>query len=121
MSFLGPSRDAPFAERLAAVPKSRWIIGALSLAVTVTIAVGFLLESRWGYSGRVVQVVFFKSWDANRSAADVAADRAGERASLVQKATESRAYIASLPAVQQKAARAQYDAYIKSLPADLKP
>ena len=121
MSFLGPSPDAPFAERLAAVPRSRWIIAGLSLAVTIVIATGFLLESRWGYSGRVLHVVYFKSWSADRSAADVARDRAADRAVLAQEAAKSRAYIASLPAAKQAAARAQYDAYMKAQPADLKP
>jgi len=121
MSFLGPSSDAPFAERLAAVPRSRWIIAGLSLAVTLVIATGFLLESRWGYSGRVVKVVYFKSWDAGRSAADVARDTAGERTALATAAAQSRAYIATLPAAKQTAARAQYDAYMKAQPAELKP
>ncbi len=121
MSFLGPSRDAPLAQQLAALPRSRWIIAGLSLLVTVTIAVGFLVESRWGYSGRVVKVVMFKSWDASRSAADVAADRAAEAADMRAKTQESLAYIATLPPAKQKAARAQYDAYVKALPPELKP
>ncbi len=121
MSFLGPSRDASLAEQIAALPKSRWVIAGLSLLVTVIIATGFLLESRWGYSGRVVKVVFFQSWNADRSLADVHSDREAEIAAMRVKTTESQRYIATLPPAQQKAARAQYDAYVKALPADLKP
>ncbi len=121
MSFLGPSRDAPLAEQLAALPRSRWIIAGLSLLVTIIVVTGFLLESRWGYSGRVVPVVFFKSWKADRSLADVAADRAADAAAMRVRMAESQRYIATLPPAQQKAARAQYDAYVKALPAELKP
>lgn len=121
MSFLGPSRDAPLAEQLAALPTSRWVIAGLSLLVTIVVVTGFLLESRSGYSGRVVQVVFFKSWNASRSAADVVSDRTADAAAMRVKTEESRRYIATLPPAQQKAARAQYDAYVKALPAELKP
>ncbi len=121
MSFLGPSRDAPLAEQIAALPTSRWIIAGLSLLVTIVVVTGFLLESRSGYSGRVVPVVFFKSWKADRSAADVQVDRAADAAAMQVKMAESQRYIATLPPAKQKAARAQYDAYVKALPAELKP
>lgn len=121
MSFLGPSRDAPLAEQIAALPTSRWIIAGLSLLVTVVVVTGFLLESRWGYSGRVVPVVYFKSWKADRGAVDVQADRAADATAMRAKTAESQRYIATLPPAQQKAARAQYDAYVKALPVELKP
>lgn len=121
MSFLGPSRDAPFSEQLAAVPRSRWIIAGLSILVTIVVMTGFLLESRSGYSGRVVKVVFFNSWTADRSVADVHADRATEASKIATEAAQSRAYIATLPPAKQTAARAQYDAYVAALPAWQRP
>lgn len=121
MSFLGPSRDAPFSEQLAAVPRSRWIIAGLSVLVTIVVMTGFLLESRSGYSGRVVKVVFFNNWAADRSVADVHADRAAEAAKIASDAAQSRAYVATLPPAARTKAQAQYDAYVAALPAWQRP
>ena len=121
MSFLGPSRNAPLAEQFAAIPRSRWIIAALAVLVTAVVMTGFLLESRSGYSGRVVHVVFFNNWTADRSVADIHADRAAEAAKIAGEAAQSRAYIATLPAAKQAAAREQYNAYIASLPVWQRP
>ena len=121
MSFLGLSNDAPLAARLAALPRSRWIIAGLAVVVTAVVMTGFLLESRSGYSGRVVQVVFFKSWDAKRTVADIHADRAVAVGSMKAQTDASRAYIATLPKAKQEAAQAQYDNYVASLPTELRP
>ncbi len=115
----GPSR--PFAARLRDVPVSRLIIGGLAVAIVGAIMALFLLESRWGYSGRVVPVVFFKSWPADRSAADTAADEAAVVARARADAAASRAYIATLTGPAKVKAQNQYDAYIAAEPKALRP
>jgi len=107
--------------RLSALPRSRWIIAGLSILMTVIVMTGFMLESRSGYSGRVLKVVFFQSWPANRSVADVHADRAAEESAAMAAAAQSRAYIATLPKAKRGAAQAQYDAFISAQPKNLQP
>ena len=54
-----PARAQPsgaFAARLRNMPMSRLIIGGVAVAIVGAIMALFLLESRWGYSGRVVPV-----------------------------------------------------------------
>lgn len=109
------------ADRLATIPRSRLIIAGLSILVTAVVMTGFLLESRSGYSGRVVKVVFFQSWNADRSLADVRGDRAAEEKAALAAAAESRAYIATLPNATRAAAQAQYDAFIAAQPKHLRP
>lgn len=107
--------------RLSNIPRSRLVIAGLSILVTAVVMTGFLIESRWGYSGRVVPVVFFQSWPAGRSLADVRADRAAEETAAKAAAAQSRAYIATLPKAKQAAAQAQYDAYVAAQPKNLRP
>lgn len=107
--------------RLSTMPRDRLIIGGLTVLIVATIVTLFLLESRWGYSGRVVKVVFVNSWPADRSVADVYADRQKERQAALAAAAESRAYIATLPPGQRERAQAQYDAYIAAQPKMLQP
>lgn len=103
------------------IPRSRLVIGALAFLATAIIVTGFLLESRWGYSGKVVPVVFFESWPAGRSAADTAADRAAEIAAARADAAQSRAYIATLAGPAKVKAQAQYDAFVAAQPKPLQP
>ena len=107
--------------QLTSLPRSRVVIGGLAVLMTIIIMTGFLIESRWGYSGKVVPVVFFKSWPATRTVADIDAERAAEVTSARADATRSRAYIASLPAARRAAAQAQYDAYVSAQPKNLQP
>lgn len=109
------------AARLSTIPRSRLVIAGMSIAITAIVMTGFLIESRSGYSGRVVKVVFVESWKADRSLAEVKADRAAEEAAAKAAAAQSRAYIATLPKAKQAAAQAQYDAYILAQPANLRP
>jgi len=107
--------------QLRSLPRSRLIIGGLALLMTVLIVTAFLLESRWGYTGRIVPVVFVQSWPADRSDADLAADRAAEVAHARTDAAQSRTYIATLRGAARTKAQAQYDAYIIAQPKALQP
>lgn len=107
--------------QLSSVPRSRLIIGGLALLMTVLIVTAFLLESRWGYTGRSVPVVFVKSWPATRTAADAVADQQVEIAAAHAAAAQSRAYIATLRGGARNAAQAQYDAYLAAQPKALQP
>lgn len=120
--FPAPSRpSAPFVAGWRDVPTSRLVIGGLAVAIVGAIVALFLLESRWGYSGRVVPVVMVNSWKADRSAADMAADEAAVVARARSEAAESRAYIATLTGPAKAKAQAQYDAYIAAQPKELQP
>jgi len=119
-----PARSQPsgsFAARWRNVPMSRLIISGLAVAIVGAIVALFLLESRWGYSGRVVPVVFFKSWPADRSAADTAADEAVVVAKARADAAQSRGYIATLTGPARIKAQNQYDAFVSAQPKALQP
>ncbi len=121
-----PPRSRPRAggswwDRLRALPRSRVIIAALTLAIVGTIVALFLLESRYGYTPREDKVVFFKSWSADRSEADVATDNAAEVARARAEAAASRAYIATLQGPARAAAQARYNAYLAAQPKALQP
>ena len=120
--FPAPSRPSdPFAARWRDVPASRLVIGGLTVAIVGAIIALFLLESRWGYSGRVVPVVFVKSWPATRTAADAVADQQAEIAAARAAAAQSRAYIATLSGPAKVKAQNQYDAYVAAQPKALQP
>ena len=120
--FPAPSQPSgPFAARWRDVPTSRLVIGGLAIAIVGAIVALFALESRWGYSGRVVPVVMVNSWNADRSAADMAADEAKVVAKARSDAAESRAYIATLTGPARAKAQAQYDAYTAAQPKELRP
>lgn len=103
------------------LPMSRLVIGGLAVAIVGAIVALFILESRWGYSGRVVKVVMVNSWNADRSAADMATDEAKLVTKARGDAAESRAYIATLTGPAQVKAQAQYDAYISAQSKELQP
>lgn len=107
--------------QLGNLPRSRLVIAGLAVLATAIIMTGFLVESRWGYSGRVVPVTFFKSWPADRSAADTAAEDAAATVRARAEAAESRAYIATLHGGAKVAAQNQYDAYLAAQPKALQP
>jgi len=106
---------------LTDVPRSRLVIGSLAVLMTVVVMTGFLLESRWGYSPREPKIIYFKSWRADRSDAEVAADNAADVARARAEAAASRAYIATLQGGARNAAQAQYDAYLAAQPKALQP
>ena len=105
MSFLNPS--------VTDTRRKNLIIGGLSVLVTAIVATGFLVESRWGYLPPDPKLIFFQSWEAGRTRADALATRAAEEAELKTNLEASRAYIASLPPGEKRAAaQAQYDRYL---------
>ncbi len=121
--FSPPSSPSPgsLVERMRDIPRSRLIIGGLALLIVGAIMALFLLESRWGYSGKVVPVVFVKSWPATRSDADIQRERSAEEATARADAAASRAYIATLQGPARVKAQNQYDAYISAQPKNLQP
>jgi hypothetical protein len=113
-------------QKLRALPRSRWIIMGLSVAMTILILVGFVLDTRKGFNHRVLPVTMVNSWPATRSDADIAADRKRENADIAEKMGQSRAFIASLPPTGQVEATKEYNAYLAALkpsqrPADAAP
>lgn len=107
--------------RFTSLPRSRLIIGGLALLMTALIVTAFLLESRWGYTGRSVPVVFVKSWPSTRTGADAVAEQRAEIAAARARAAESRVYIATLRGGARVAAQTQYDAYLSAQPKALQP
>ena len=75
--------------KITEIGRRRLVFAALSLAITSIVVTGFLIENRWGYSKPTPILVFMENWSLGRSAADVAADRAREKAEAarVSKAT----------------------------------
>ena len=66
MSFLRPSQTEARRRRI--------LVGGASVLVTAIIMTAFMLESRSGYSGRVMNVIYMQSWKADRSRDDTIAD-----------------------------------------------
>ncbi|QYE34652.1 hypothetical protein KZX46_18100 [Polymorphobacter sp. PAMC 29334] len=121
--FSPPSSPSPgsLVERMRNIPRSRLIIGGVALLIVGAIMALFLLESRWGYSGKVVPVVFVKSWPATRSDADIQRERSAEEAAAHADAAASRAYIATLQGPARVKAQNQYDAFVSAQPKNLQP
>ena len=104
MSFLNPS--------LTEARRRRIIVGGASLALTTIIMTAFMLESRSGYSGRVMNVIYMQSWKADRSRDDTIADAKATDVARADRLAESRAYIATLSGPARTKAQEQYDRYV---------
>ena len=104
MSFLNPS--------LTEARRRRIIVGGASLALTTIIMTAFMLESRSGYSGRVMNVIYMQSWKADRSRADTLADAKATEIARAERLAQSRAYIATLTGPARAKAQEQYDRYV---------
>jgi hypothetical protein len=105
MSFLNPATTETRRRRL--------LVGGLSVLLTTTVMVGFLLESRWGYSPRDVTVIYMQNWSADRSRTDAQADSAATIAAQQARLAQSRAYIATLKGKAHEKAQAEYDRYVE--------
>ncbi len=104
MSFLNP-----------AVPETRrrrLLVGGLSVLLTATVMIGFLVESRWGYSPRDVAVIYVQNWSADRTRADAQADNKATLAAQAARLAQSRTYIATLTGKAREKAQAEYDRYL---------
>ncbi len=104
MSFLKPSA--------ADARRRRLIVGGSALLITTIGMVAFALESRWGYSGRTLKVIYMQSWSGDRSREDALADNRATIAAQQAKQAQSREYIATLTGKAKIDAQKQYDAYI---------
>jgi hypothetical protein len=104
MSFLNPSQ--------AEARRRRILVGGASLVLTTVIMTAFMLESRSGYSGRVMNVIYMQSWSADRSRADTIADAKATEVARAERLAQSRAYIATLTGPARIKAQEQYDRYV---------
>ncbi len=104
MSYLNP----PTAE----IRRRRLWIGGASVALTTLVMTGFLLESRSGYSGRTMNLIYAQSWSADRSRDEAIADTRATLAAQEAKLADARAYIATLSGKKRAEAQKQYDAYV---------
>ena len=104
MSFLLPDS--------AAVRRRRLLAGGIAVAVTAIVMTAFLVESRWGYSGVDVDVIYVQSWGADRSRDDAIADQRATRAAQEARLAQARSYIATLSGKARVDAQKQYDAYV---------
>ncbi len=105
MSFLSPA--APETRR------RRLLVGGLSVLLTATVMVGFLVESRWGYSPRDVAVIYVQNWSADRTRADARADNEATLTAQQARLAQSRTYIATLTGKAREKAQAEYDRYVE--------
>ena len=104
MSFLNPST--------ADARRRRLLVGGSALLITTIGMVAFALESRWGYSGRDIKLIYMQSWSADRTRADSVADNKATVAAQQARQAQSRTYIATLSGKAKVDAQKQYDAYI---------
>ncbi len=104
MSFLSPTQ--------AEARRRRILVGGASLALTTIIMTAFMLESRSGYSGRVMNVIYMQSWKADRSRDDTLADAKATEIARAERLAQSRAYIATLTGPTRAKAQEQYDRYV---------
>ena len=104
MSFLNPDKTD--------VRRRRILVGGASVVLTTILMTGFLLESRWGYSGKTMNLIYMQSWRADRTRDDTIADTKATTAVQEAKMAQSRAYIATLTGPARKKAQEQYDKYV---------
>jgi hypothetical protein len=104
MSFLNP----PDAE----VRRRRLLVGGASVVLTGIVMTGFLVESRWGYSPKDVQVIYVQSWSADRTRADALADTKATIAAQQARLAQARRYIETLSGKARKKAQDEYDRYV---------
>jgi hypothetical protein len=104
MSFLAPSTSE--------VRRRRILVGGASVLITAIVMTGFILESRWGYSPKDLNIIYMQSWSADRSREQTRADTAATIAAQDQRLADSRAYIATLSGKAKADAQKQYDAYV---------
>jgi hypothetical protein len=106
MAFLDPPD--------AAAKRRQYRIGAAAVLATTTIVVLFAIESRFGYLPPDPKLIYFQSWGANRSAADMAADRAATEAARAERLAKAKAYVATLQGKAREEAQKQLDDYVKA-------
>jgi hypothetical protein len=104
MSFLAPSTSE--------VRRRRILVGGASVLITAIVMTGFILESRWGYSPKDLNIIYMQNWRADRTRDEVRADAAATIAAQDQRLADSRAYIATLSGKAKIDAQKQYDDYV---------
>ena len=78
--------------RLAGIERHKLIIAALSVVLTTTVIVGFLVENRWGYMKPGPMLVYASSWkEGERTREEVKHEQAEEIARIRQLIAERKA------------------------------
>lgn len=104
MSFLTPSTHE--------VRRRRILVGGASVLITGIVMTGFILESRWGYSPKDLNIIYMQNWSGDRTREQARADAAATVAAQEQRLADSRAYIATLSGKAKADAQKQYDEYV---------
>lgn len=78
--------------RLAGIERHKLIIATLSVLITMTVMIGFLVESRWGYMKPDPLLIYVNNWQEGERTPDVVkAQQAKEFAALKQAIAEQKA------------------------------
>ncbi len=78
--------------RLAGIERHKLIIATLSLLITTTVIIGFLVENRWGYMKPDPVLIFANSWkESERTPEVVKEEQAKELAELKRAIAEQKA------------------------------
>ena len=88
--------------RLSGIQRHQWLFGIFSVAVTLTVIVGFLVENRWGYMKPSPTLIYVSSWNEGRTREEAKVAQAED------VAARTRAYYA------QQAEFARGDAIVKA-------
>jgi hypothetical protein len=88
--------------RLSGIQRHQWLFGIFSVAVTVTVIVGFLVENRWGYMKPSPTLIYVSNWKEGRTREEAKVAQAEDIAE------RTRAYYA------QQAEFARGDAIVKA-------
>ncbi|MEI6418016.1 MAG: hypothetical protein WCO82_03005 [Sphingomonadales bacterium] len=104
MAFLDPPD--------AAAKRRQYRIAAGATFATVVIAVLFAIESEFGYLPPDPKLIYFQSWGADRSTADMIADKKATEAARAARLAKAKAYIATLQGKAKEDAQKELDAYL---------
>ena len=81
--------------RLAGIERHKLIIASLSVLLTFTVIVGFLVENRWGYMKPDPMMIYVDSWkEGGRSREDAKRRQAEDIAEIRRRYAEQQAAIA---------------------------
>lgn len=89
--------------RLAGIERHKLIIATLSVVITMTVVVGFLVENRWGYMKPDPLLIYASNWkEGERTPEVVKEQQAKELAALKQAIAEQKAAEGAAAAARAK-------------------
>ena len=89
--------------RLAGIERHKLIFGGFSLAVTLLVIIGFLVENRWGYMKPDPMLIYVSNWKEGRTREEAKAQQEKDLAELRRLYAEQQA----AEAAAAKAAKAK--------------